>query len=131
MIDNNIFLLFDNLFKQHARGIRTSQEVVDYALGLLAFKAQFELVEPVTRLLVERFAGEVKRWAECGKGNSQSPSHWLPYNDSRLVSEFYEGIAGGEYTPEQHSKYVQQMRFNVQQIANRVQDLSLRFESDS
>jgi hypothetical protein len=123
MLPDEILSLIDRMLKQQTRGIRTPQEVVDGAFGLLAYDAQFELVEPVMRLLMERFANEVKRWVECGEGHSQDHLHWMPYNDSRLVSEYYGGIAGGEYTPEQHAKYVSEMRFNVQQVANRVRDL--------
>jgi hypothetical protein len=125
ILDDNMFVALDKMFKQHARGIRTSQEVVDCALGLLAYKAQFELVEPVVRLLGARFAGEVKQWVASVERNSDTTSHWMPYNDSRLVSEFYGGIAGGEYTPEQHSNFVHRMRDNVRQMAIRVRDLSL------
>lgn len=131
MFNEDAFAALDRKLKLHARGILTSQEVVDRALGFLAYQAQFELVEPVTRLLMERFADEVERWVECSEGNSQGGSPWMPYNDSRLISEFHGGIAGGEYTSEQRSEFVRQMRINVQQVANVVRGILSNFESTS
>lgn len=123
MLKDNQFTMLDRMFKQQARGIRTPQQVVDGALGLLAYKGQFDLVEPVTRLLLERFASEVKLWAEWDESVSQANIHWMPYNDSRLVCEYFGGIAGGEYTPEQKDQFVVQMRHNVQCVANIVRGL--------
>lgn len=103
--------------------MRTPQEFVDGALGLLAYKAQFELVDRVTCLLIDRFANEVRRWVEYVDGRAQGNRHWMPYNDARLVSEYYGGIAGGKYTPEQHSDFVRDMHLNVQRVANRVREI--------
>jgi hypothetical protein len=61
-----------------------------------------------------------QRWVDFAEGESQSSDHWMPYQDSRMVSEFYGGIAGGSYTAEQHQNFVQQMRSNVQRIAKAV-----------
>lgn len=113
----------ERMMKQHERGIRTRQEVVDGALGLLAYKGQFDLVEPVTRLLLERFKAEVERWADWDEGHPEAGFHWMPYNDSRLVGEYYGGIAGGEYTDDQKCVFVDDMRYNVQRVKEIVQSL--------
>jgi hypothetical protein len=73
---------------------------------------------------MEQFAGEIRQWVEFAEGEPQTTPHWMPYHDSRMVSEFYGGIAGGSYTVEQHQNFVQQMRFNVQQIAKAVRAIS-------
>jgi hypothetical protein len=112
------------MLKQEARGIRTRQEVVDGALGFLAYNEQFELVESVLHLLWERFPGEVKRWIEYVEAPDQLMGmHWVPYYDSRLIGQFHGEVAGGKYTQEQREHFTKQMRINVAKIACEVRRL--------
>lgn len=123
MNNDNIEFFIETLFKQQARGILSKQEVVDFALGFLAFNSRFDLIEQVTLALTEKFSREVTLWAEWDGNDSQSTFHWMPYNDSRLVSEYFGGIAGGEYTQEQKSKFIAEMRDNLHGVVQRVRQI--------